>query len=340
MGYPSPSFFRSRVFLGGLAVGLSALLGVTLTGSPHLVAEELSVAPDSPPSPPASSSETLAPIETAPPTASDAASSSSPLIPPPPPPADTDSAIPATATAGTEDSPPTASEETPPTETAESSSSPPPADAPVIEPPRDASEARAESVIRARREKWVPAYQLARPAWGISVTGSLQALGGSGIALEQGEATARAAEIQAEYQFPFLQAIGVISLGPSVSIYPMTPSGTVTASPASLWAVGGQIRYQARFLREQPIVPMVGYEAQRLAYRFNDGAAGSTIISGPAFGAMFLLNILEPSSASELYINQGVSRSYLLAEYKTLAGTDGTIDIGGASLFFGLRFEF
>lgn len=201
-------------------------------------------------------------------------------------------------------------------------------------------EERVENVVEARQNKWIPAYQLARPTWGVSVTGSLGAIGNSAVSTATGEGLARAIELQGEYQFPFLQAIGVLSLGPSVALYPFTPTGSVTKAATSVWSAGGQVRYQARFFREQILVPMVGYEAQRLAYSFKDGNSGAAILQGPVFGGMLLLNIFEPSSASEFYIDQGVSRSYLVGEYKQLKGTDGVITVANASIFFGLRFEF
>jgi hypothetical protein len=199
---------------------------------------------------------------------------------------------------------------------------------------------RVENVVEAKQNKWIPAYQQTRPSWGVAMTGSLGAFGNASVSTSAAEGVARAIELQGEYQFPFLQAIGVISMGPSAVLYPFTPSESVTKSAISVWSVGGQVRYQARFFREQILVPMVGYEAQRLAYSFNDGSAGSAILKGPVFGGMLLLNIFEPSSASEFYIDQGVSRSYLVGEYKNLAGSDGVVTVAGASIFFGLRFEF
>jgi hypothetical protein len=232
-----------------------------------------------------------------------------------------------------EPAPEPAPSESPAAATAESNPQPQPPAAPADE------EARAENVIAAKEHGWVPAYQLARPSWGAEVTASVAALGNHNLSPDGASGTARAVEIQAEYQFPFLQRIGVLSLGPSVALYPVIPSTGITSSVYSLWSAGGQARYQARFLREQILVPMVGYELQYLTYHFTD-IQGSTTLQGPTFGAMLLLNWFEPSSASELYITEGISRSYLVGEYKMLSGSNGQISIDGGSIFFGLRFEF
>jgi hypothetical protein len=87
-------------------------------------------------------------------------------------------------------------------------------------------------------------------------------------------------------------------------------------------------------------VPTIGYEYQYLTYALTTGPQGAMPLSGPVFGAMFLLNVLEPTSAAEMYVEQGISRSYLVAEFKSLQGNDANLSISGQSFFFGLRFEF
>lgn len=210
--------------------------------------------------------------------------------------------------------------------------------APIPDPSSsDPASAVAES--RAQRNSRIPRYTLSRPSWGVQVTGAAKALGGKDLLGSQAGNPTRALQFSVEYQFPYLQTIGVLSLGPSAGIYPIFPGGTVTSTVASLWDVGGQVRYQARFFREQPLVPVVGYEARYLTYRFKDGPAGALMTQGPFFGGMFLLNIIEPSSAAEFYINTGVSRSYLVAEVRTISGSDNNINFSGATYFFGLRLE-
>jgi hypothetical protein len=190
-----------------------------------------------------------------------------------------------------------------------------------------------------RHNSRIPSYTLTRPSWGVSATGAIKALGGQSLAPEQTTPT-RALQFAAEYQFPFLQDAGVFSAGPSVGIYPIIGGQKITNTPVSLWEAGGQVRYQARFFREQPVVPFAGYEMQYMNYRLNTGPSGSLTASGPLFGAMLLLNFIEPSSAAEFYVTQGVSRSYLTAEFKSLSGSDGKLAFSGLSLFLGLRLEF
>jgi hypothetical protein len=181
---------------------------------------------------------------------------------------------------------------------------------------------------------------MVRPNWGASITGSVGALGAADVTPFQAGSVARALEIQVEYQPAFLQSIGVLGVGPNVSIIPLGSDGTVTNSPISIWSAGGQIRYQARYFREQPIVPFASFEMQYMTYHLLNGAEGAALLMGPSFGGMILLNFLEPSSAAELYISDGISRSYLVGEYKILEGNGGKISVSGGSVFFGLRFEF
>jgi hypothetical protein len=211
---------------------------------------------------------------------------------------------------------------------------------PAPAPTENTEDARQESAIEAKKEGRVPYYQTTHPAWGFELSATIGALGGQDIEASQGGSLARGLEMQFEYQLPFLQAIGVLSFGPSFALYPIGADGSVTPDAKSIWAAGGQVRYQARFFREQIIVPMAGYEYQQFSYNFSDGNSGKTPLSGAFVGAMFLLNVVEPSAASELYINAEISRSYLVAEYKMLSASDANVDISGGSFYFGFRLEF
>ncbi len=106
-----------------------------------------------------------------------------------------------------------------------------------------------------------------------------------------------------------------------------------------IFAPGAQVRYQARFFREQLLVPMAGYELRYARYLFPE-AQGALTAKGPFFGALLLMNFLEPDAATEAFIEHGVSRTYLVAELHLLSGNDATVSLAGRSLFFGLRFEF
>ena len=151
--------------------------------------------------------------------------------------------------------------------------------------------------------------------------------------------TAKAVLMEFDYQPDFLQSFGVIGIGPSFAFYPVFGT-TVTDSAFSLWSAGAHIRYQARFFRQQPIVPVVGYSLEYFTYRFQNASNGSMILQGPVFGAWIFLNMFEPSSAAQLYIDYKISRCYAIAEMRFLTGSDANISISGSSLYFGLRFEY
>ncbi len=199
-----------------------------------------------------------------------------------------------------------------------------------------------------------PLYQLSRPSWGMQVSGSLSALGG--VSLDAADVTARnqAVQLSIEYQFPFLQSVGVFSLGPTAGFYPLkrkTPGASggllssfqVESSPeassfVSIWGAGGVLQYQARFFREQILVPFGGIEYQML--RINTTAVIESVhLFGPIFGGMLLLNQFEPTAVTQGFATSGLSRSYLVFAGKSLSGTTALGQISGISLFFGLRLE-
>ena len=179
----------------------------------------------------------------------------------------------------------------------------------------------------------VPFYQNENPLWGLELSGSLNAFAGGTLISTLGLDKVRSASLEFEFQPPFVQKIGVIALGPSFQLY---PSGSL----ANIWSVGGQVHYQARFFREQPLVPLMGYRLEYWNYRSSTISPSHFIAQGPFFGALFLLNVLEPESASEFFINFGILRSYLVAELRYLTGNDNQISLDGKSYYFGLRFEF
>ena len=194
--------------------------------------------------------------------------------------------------------------------------------------PAYSAEGDSEEPSPAMRDTRVPVYSTTRPSWAFQLASSLKAFGGS----------AYAASILAEYQPPFVQDFGVLGIGPCIGVYPLMDS-TVTANMLAVWSVGGQIRYQARYFRQQPIVPIVGYEIERLTYAFNSGVKGTINGSGPVFGLWLYLNFLEPSAAADLYVNTGISRSYLIFEMRNLSGSDANIQYTGITNYFGFRLE-
>jgi hypothetical protein len=209
-----------------------------------------------------------------------------------------------------------------------------------IPPPLDIGGNSAPDQSSTTTQAHVLAYKLERPSMGVEISSSLQALGKSPGIPNFESANVRALKLEIEYQPPFLQQYGVVGLGVSGSVYPISPRGDIADSAFSLWAVGGQIRYQARFFREQILVPMAGYSFEALTYHLADHAAGRLDITGPFFGAMLLLNPFEPSAAGDSWVDSGISRTYIVAELRSRSGTDANVSFSGSSVFLGLRFEF
>ncbi len=233
----------------------------------------------------------------------------------------------------------------------EMSEIPPPADevesAPVAEgeaPPADET-ASAETVTGESAAtytyKRIPLYERHQPEWSVMLTGATKALDNQNPYGEGAEFNVRGFSLQWEYQPKYLQAIGVVGIGAGFQLYPTDWSEDGRSSSlADSWSIGGLIRYQARFFREQIVVPTVGFQFESLAYRYGNWQTARTTLQGPVFGGMLLLNWFEKESAGDLYTNYGISRSYLVAELRTLSGGDELIDVSGSSLFFGLRIEY
>jgi hypothetical protein len=184
----------------------------------------------------------------------------------------------------------------------------------------------------------VPKYIFMRPDWGAQFAASLNAFGNSLIP-EQGNHPVYALNILAEYQPPGLQSYGVFGFGPLAEAF-LINGAEVTPSPISLFGLGVHARYQARYFVEQIVVPVVGYSIEYFNYRFNTGVRGSLISSGPTLGVWILLNFIDRRSASMFYLNSGVLRSYLVAEWRNMSGEDSNISYSGGSYYLGVRLEF
>lgn len=174
------------------------------------------------------------------------------------------------------------------------------------------------------RDTRVPLYQTLRPSWGIELTGGLS----SSFGFQGGG-------LRFEWQPPWIQAAGVFSIGAALD-YTMGILGG---------GVGGVVRYQARYFREQPVVPMAGYTM--LGYfalpSLSGGFAGLTtaMVHGPFVGGYILLNFFESDGAAEFYVDYGVLRSYLVAEVRFMQGAPTTgVTLSSPSYYMGLRFEF
>lgn len=188
-------------------------------------------------------------------------------------------------------------------------------------------------------EMRIPPYQKHFPELAIELTTSFNAFGRQALVVEQGSHGIYAISLGMEYQPAFLQSIGVIGIGPYFTSYPSF-GASIAPSALSLLGVGAQIRYQARYFREQPIVPMVAYSGEYFNYEFNSGMKGHLVSSGPTVGAWLLLNFLEPRAAAQFYSNTGISRSYAVVEYRMLKGSNSDLAFSGGSYYVGLRIEY
>lgn len=186
-----------------------------------------------------------------------------------------------------------------------------------------------------------PAYTKARPQMSFEINATLNAFGGRALTVSQGPYPIYGLNFHGEYQPVFFQKYGVLGIGPSFTIY-LPHGGNITnAAPAlALFSGGGQIRYQARYFREQILVPFVAFNAEYFSYNLTGRVTGSLISMGPSFGLQLLLNSLEPSAASKMHSNYNISRSYLNLEYRMLSGRDANISYSGGDIYTGLRFEF
>ncbi len=203
-----------------------------------------------------------------------------------------------------------------------------------LEPEKETS-----SSVRTIRDYFTPLYQQQRPNWAVEIAGAAKALGPDTLFPGQTSQKLRGVALQFEFQPAFVQTFGILGFGPSLSLYPALGGG-LTRNAIGIWSGGGQVRYQARFFKNQFLVPMVGYSAEQVTYSLASGTKGSFTAKGAFFGGMLLLNLLDPMTAAEMYVNQGVYRTYVLAEFRNLQGGDSDVALTGRSAFFGLRFEY
>lgn len=209
-------------------------------------------------------------------------------------------------------------------------------DAPMDVPVDGASDA---TTLSAEYDPRIPRYQQMNTGWSFDLTFSPNSLGGKDIVPEMGGAKTRGVLLNAEYLFPNFQKLGVFSIGPTLGIYSVATDSPIVSNRYSLWTVGGKIRYQLRFLREQWVVPTAAFHFEYFRYSFLTSGTGGTFLTGPSFGLWVLLNPFDPDSSAQFYSEHSIKRSYLTAEYKVLSGSQNALTVSGASYFFGLRLE-
>lgn len=209
------------------------------------------------------------------------------------------------------------------------------------------SSVASEGTSEKKWERGIPRYDQERPSMGLQFVYSPNAVGTDIAVWDENHVVLENYKMSQfgfgiDWQPKFLQSIGVVALGATANVYPVTPLSGLTENGLDIWSVGFSAKYQAKWFRGQWVVPYAGYEAQYLNYRTDsiEIGSGSTMFSGPVLGAMLLLNWLEPKAAFEMYDNTGIKRSYLFAEWKSLAAqSEPAFSTVGQSLHFGLRFE-
>jgi hypothetical protein len=168
------------------------------------------------------------------------------------------------------------------------------------------------------------------------------------------------------YRIPYVGTIGAgVGWGYTRVAAPNVPVGSIpdgsvpdnslifqesTLNIMPMYAVG-VLRLDV--LAKQFHVPLVPYGKLGLASalwwvndgidtaRDAEGRKGSDISTGTqaAFGAMFLLDILEPSAARELDLQSGVNNSYLFFEWSMSNYPGDQMNVGSNSWVTGLAFE-
>lgn len=203
------------------------------------------------------------------------------------------------------------------------------------------SSAFAAVVEQSQVDLDIPAFEYTRPKWGTQISGVGSALPYNGSEASLAQNGFWGLSFQMDYQPPFLQSIGVLAIGPTLNLYPTTTrKNSLVKHAFGVWSPGAQVRYQFKYFRSQPLVPIVGYSAEWVQYSLPDQGRGRFLARGWTAGLAFLLNVLDMNSAGGFYVNYGVSRSYLIAEYKRMEGGDDAFKTSGGSAFLGLRIEY
>lgn len=207
--------------------------------------------------------------------------------------------------------------------------------APLLETPT-ATSTLSDEQIR------VPPHERAIPTFGLQIQGAAKPFTGGNDLPTQADGNARTAHVEFELLPHFAQHFGILGFGVHGDYTFYTTSPTTQSGPTSFpsWAVGAQVRYQARYFSEQLLVPVAGYRIDAYRYRRPDNRFGSITASGPFAGAWILLNQIDPDSTRTFFVDVGVCRTYLIAEAHMLRGNDAGFTLAGRTYLFGLRFEF
>lgn len=182
-----------------------------------------------------------------------------------------------------------------------------------------------------------PEYQRVLPQWALGISASLSAFPDTLTPPHMAsDEPIYGTQLVFDFQPSIFQSAGVFGLGVVAEFlkYP----GSFSNSPG-MNGIGGELRYQAYYVRQQWLVPYMAYQWVQVFYDFKQGPKGILSTSGPLYGISLLLNGFSQQDSGEFYEEWGIARSYLFAELHTEKGIDRGITLQGRSLFFGLRLE-
>lgn len=179
-----------------------------------------------------------------------------------------------------------------------------------------------------------------RPKWGLEFKASSPGVRDFQLTDPTG-AMNHLHSIQASFEFQpqILQSFGVLGIGADFGLHPPSTSGMSAPSVTFSWNFGSHLRYQARFVQEQLLVPYLAYGASYWMYRIRSGEVGGLLVHGPSIGLEFLLNAIDTKSAARFFSDYGVSRTYIVVDGSWATGSAGSVLLSARSFYFGLRFE-
>lgn len=178
----------------------------------------------------------------------------------------------------------------------------------------------------------------------FSLAFSPRAYGRSTEEIDLGVYRTNGIEAQIEWMPRITQNIGMFGVGGTAAIYPVTeghntmPVGR-TQNAWSVWSMGGILRYQARYLRRQILVPYAAISVETLRYRLRDNTNGTLFLAGPRVGLYLFADLIDEEAAAWMYLNSGVARTYLLGEMRLHSGNNTAFKFDGTGYFLGVRVE-
>ena len=187
---------------------------------------------------------------------------------------------------------------------------------------------------KSNRDHSVPYYLQRRPSLALELSSALSsALGASSTIGGTSLSSVRSFEFSGDVQPPFLQAIGVVSLGVHVRHH-------LTSEASRITGYGAQLGYQAKWFTNQWVVPMVSYSLDTLNYELNSGTQGTLQDPGLSYGVLLCISAADPAAAAEFYNGFGVTRTYLSIQTYQKSASNTDLTLSGRVTSLGLRVEF